>query len=152
LSVALLPLALMGVALGFLPFNFAPARIFMGSSGSYFLGFAVAALGIIGGARLATVLMVVGLPALEVGWLMITRWRRGVSPGQGGRDHLHFRLLDMGVSERALVLGYWLFCAALGALTLLVDSTVAKLVSLIILTGVALGVFVWAARRSPSRV
>jgi UDP-GlcNAc:undecaprenyl-phosphate GlcNAc-1-phosphate transferase len=150
LSVALLPLALMGVALGFLPFNFAPARIFMGSSGSYFLGFAVAALGIIGGARLATVLMVVGLPALEVGWLMVTRWRRGVSPGQGGRDHLHFRLLDMGVSERALVLGYWAFCAALGALTLLVDSTVAKLVSLIILTGVALGVFVWAARR-PAR-
>ena len=56
----------------------------------------------------------------------------------------------MGVSERALVLGYWLFCAALGALTLLVDSTVAKLVSLIILTGVALGVFVWAARRPAS--
>ena len=150
LSVALLPLALTGVALGFLPFNFAPARIFMGSSGSYFLGFAVASLGIIGGARLATVLMVVGLPALEVGWLMVTRWQRGVSPGQGGRDHLHFRLLDMGVSERALVLGYWAFCAALGALTLLVDSTLYKLISLIILTGVALAVFVWAARRPAS--
>jgi UDP-N-acetylmuramyl pentapeptide phosphotransferase/UDP-N-acetylglucosamine-1-phosphate transferase len=115
LSVALLPLALLGVALGFLPFNFG-RRIFMGSSGSYFLGFVIAALGIIGGARLATVMMVVGLPALEVGWLMFTRWRRGVSPGQGGRDHLHFRLLDMGVNERTLVVGYWLFLRRAGRL------------------------------------
>ena len=112
LSVALLPLALMGAALGFLPANFA-ARIFMGSSGSYFLGFVIAALGIIGGARLATVLMVVGLPALEVGWLMVTRWQRGVSPGQGGRDHLHFRLLDMGLSERGLSSATGFFAPAL---------------------------------------
>ena len=55
LSVALLPVALLGTALGFLPFNFA-RRIFMGSSGSYFLGFVIAALGIIGGARIAAVI------------------------------------------------------------------------------------------------
>lgn len=149
LSVALLPLALMGTALGFLPFNFSPARIFMGSSGSYFIGFAVAALGIIGGARLATVMMVVGLPALEVAWLMVTRWRRGVSPGQGGRDHLHFRLLDMGIGERRLVVGYWLFCAAFGALTLLVDSHFYKVLALTVLTLIALGVFVWASQLQP---
>jgi UDP-GlcNAc:undecaprenyl-phosphate GlcNAc-1-phosphate transferase len=147
LSVALLPLALLGVSLGFLPFNFG-RRIFMGSSGSYFLGFVIAALGIIGGARLATVMMVVGLPALEVGWLMFTRWRRGVSPGQGGRDHLHFRLLDMGVNERTLVVGYWIFCAALGAFTLLIDDRVLKLAALG--AGVVLGIaiFVWASRQS----
>lgn len=146
-SVALLPLALMGAALGFLPRNFA-GRIFMGSSGSYFLGFAIAALGIIGGARLATVMMVVGLPALEVAWLMFTRWRHGQSPGQGGRDHLHFRLQDMGIPERPLVVGYWLFCAAFGALTLLIDSRIEKLVALIVLTLIALGVFLWASRRA----
>lgn len=61
LSVAILPIALLGAAVGFLPFNFA-SRIFMGSSGSYFLGFALAALGIIGGAHLAAVMMVMGLP------------------------------------------------------------------------------------------
>jgi len=149
LSVALLPVALMGAALGFLPANYA-ARIFMGSSGSYFLGFAIAALGIIGGARLATVMMVVGLPALEVAWLMITRWQRGASPGQGGRDHLHFRLLDMGLDERTLVVGYWLFCAGLGALTLLVDNRLYKLIALALLTLFALGLFVWASRRTVS--
>ncbi len=116
LSVAILPVALLGVALGFLPFNFAPARIFMGSAGSYFLGYAVACLGIVGGARLATVMLVVGLPALDVAWLIIQRWRRGGKPAQAGRDHLHFRLLDMGLAERNIVFGYWAFCAVFGAL------------------------------------
>lgn len=146
LSVALLPLALMGAALGFLPFNFA-RRIFMGSSGSYFVGFAIAALGIIGGARLATVLMVVGLPALEVGWLMFTRWRHGQSPGQGGRDHLHFRLQDLGVGERTLVIAYWCFCALCGALILLVEGSLIKLAALTVLTILAIGLFLWASRQ-----
>jgi len=149
LSVALLPPALAGTALGFLPLNFG-RRIFMGSSGSYFLGFAIASLGIIGGARLATVMMIVGLPALEVAWLMFTRWRRGAPFGQGGRDHLHFRLQDMGMDERTLVVGYWAFCAAFGALTLLVDSTLYKVIALAVLTFIALAAFLWASRTQTS--
>jgi len=144
LSVAILPVALLGVALGFLPFNFAPARIFMGSTGSYFLGYAVACLGIVGGARLATVMLVLGLPALDVAWLIIQRWRRGVRPAHAGRDHLHFRLLDMGLAERTIVFGYWSFCAVFGGLTLLLDDRVYKLVALLGLGAVALGVLIWA--------
>ena len=146
LSVAMLPVILLGVALGFLPFNFAPARVFMGSSGSYFLGFTLAALGIIGGARLATVLLVVGLPVLDVAWLILRRWRRGLSPGQGGRDHLHLRLLDLGLRERTIVIGYWLFCALFGGLTLLLEDRIYKLVALISLGVLALGVLIWADR------
>ncbi len=145
-SVALLPIALLGAALGFLPFNFAPARVFMGSSGSYFLGFAVASLGIIGGARLATVMLVVGLPALDVAWLIFDRRRRGLSPAQGGRDHLHFRLLDRGLSERTIVLGYWAWCALFGALTLLLDNRIYKVVALGALLVIGLAVLVWASR------
>ncbi len=146
LSVALLPLALLGATLGFLPFNFAPARIFMGSSGSYFLGFAIAALGIIGGARVATVMLVLGLPALDVAWLMLTRWRRGLSPGQGGRDHLHFRLVDLGLSERTIVLGYWAFCATFGLITLLLNGQVQKILALLLLAGLALILLIWLSR------
>ncbi len=149
LSVALLPIALLGAALGFLPFNFAPARIFMGSSGSYFLGFAIAALGIIGGARVATVMLVLGLPALEVAWLMLSRWRRGIPPSQGGRDHLHFRLFDLGISEQKIVLGYWLFCASFGAITLLLDAQIHKLIALSCLSVLALTVLIWASRTAP---
>lgn len=143
-SVAVLPVALLGAALGFLPANFR-GRIFMGSSGSYFLGFALAALGIIGGARLATVLLVIGLPALDVAWLIYSRRRRGLSPGQGGRDHLHFRLLDRGLHERTIVLGYWLFCAVFGALTLLLDDRLYKLIALLGMGALGLAVLVWAA-------
>lgn len=146
LSVALLPVALLGAALGFLPFNFAPARIFMGSSGSYFLGFALAALGIIGGARVATVMLVLGLPALDVAWLIINRWRRGVSPGQGGRDHLHLRLADLGLREQTIVMGYWGFCAAFGAITLLLNDQTQKIIALAILGTLALAVLLWASR------
>jgi UDP-GlcNAc:undecaprenyl-phosphate/decaprenyl-phosphate GlcNAc-1-phosphate transferase len=151
LSVALLPLALLGATLGFLPFNFAPARIFMGSSGSYFLGFAIAALGIMGGARVATVMLVLGLPALDVAWLILNRWRRGVSPGQGGRDHLHLRLADLGLREQTIVMGYWGFCAAFGAITLLLNGQTQKILALVVLGVLALAVLVWASSEKKYR-
>ncbi len=152
LSVAILPVALLGASLGFLPFNFAPARVFMGSSGSYFLGFSLAALGIIGGARMATVLLVLGLPILDVAWLIVNRWRRGLSPGQGGRDHLHFRLLDLGLSERTIVLGYWAFAALFGGLTLVINQRLYKLVALLGLGVLALTVLIWASQPRPGDV
>jgi UDP-GlcNAc:undecaprenyl-phosphate GlcNAc-1-phosphate transferase len=149
-SVALLPLALLGTALGFLPHNFAPARIFMGSTGSYFFGYTLASLGIVGGARLATVMLVLGLPALDLLWLVLTRWRRGVSPGHGGRDHLHFRLVDLGISERKIVLGYWSFCAAFGLITLLLNGAAQKIIALVTLVILALGVLYWATYSAPT--
>ena len=147
LSVAILPLALLGATLGFLPWNFSPARIFMGSNGSYFLGFAVAALGIIGGARMATVLMVLGLPIVDVAWLIWRRKKRGLSPGQGGRDHLHFRLLDLGLGTRQIVLGYYAFCAAFGVLALSIGPRIYKLIALIVLGVTVLAVLAWAEKK-----
>jgi UDP-GlcNAc:undecaprenyl-phosphate GlcNAc-1-phosphate transferase len=147
LSVAVLPLALLGATLGFLLWNFNPARIFMGSSGSYFLGFAVAALGIIGGARMATVLLVLGLPIVDVAWLIWRRKRRGLSPGAGGRDHLHFRLLDLGLGQRQIVLGYYAFCAAFGLLALSIGPRIYKFLALLGLSVVVLLVLWWAERQ-----
>lgn len=146
-SVALLPLSLLGATLGFLPWNWHPARIFMGSSGSYFLGFTLAALGIIGGARMATVLLVLGLPIVDVAWLIWRRWRQGISPGQGGRDHLHFRLQDLGLGQRQIVLGYYAFCAAFGILALSIGPRIYKLLALIGLGLVVLVVLIWAERQ-----
>jgi UDP-GlcNAc:undecaprenyl-phosphate GlcNAc-1-phosphate transferase len=146
-SVALLPLALLGATLGFLPFNFFPARIFMGSSGSFFLGFAVAALGIIGGARVATVLLVFGVPILDVAWQMVRRLRAGQSIGQGDRGHLHFQLLDMGLSHRQIVLAYYAFCAAFGALTLFVSSRLYKALAFLLLGVVVTLMLAYLSRR-----
>ena len=133
LSVALLPLALVGATLGFLPYNFNPAKIFMGSGGSYFLGWAVAALGIIGGAKVATVLLAMGLPILDVAWLIYNRWRNQGHPTQNGRDHLHHRLLDIGFTQRQIVLSYYAFCAIFGALALLLENRLYKVIALAVL-------------------
>ena len=146
-SVALLPLALVGATLGFLPYNFNPAKVFMGSGGSYFLGWAVAGLGIIGGAKVATVLLAMGLPILDVAWLIYNRWRHGGHPAFNGRDHLHHRLLDIGFTQRQIVLSYYLFCALFGGLALLLENRLYKVVALAVLGVAAFAVLVWAARQ-----
>jgi UDP-GlcNAc:undecaprenyl-phosphate GlcNAc-1-phosphate transferase len=147
LSVALLPLALLGTTLGFLPFNSYPAKVFMGSSGSYALGFALGALGIIGGARMATVLLAIGLPILDVAWQIVRRRRLGQPIGLGDRGHLHFRLYDLGYSQRAIVLAYYGFCALFGLLALLLPSRLYKLLALLLM-GLAVGLLlVWLPRR-----
>ena len=145
-SVAVLALALLGSVLGFLLFNWPPARVFMGSSGSYFLGFTLAALGLIAGARVATVLLVMGLPIMDVAWLIWWRWRHGKPLFKGDRNHLHFRLLDKGFSARQIVLGYVLFGAVFGAIGLMTASTLVKLLALVALFLVSAGIIVWASR------
>jgi UDP-GlcNAc:undecaprenyl-phosphate GlcNAc-1-phosphate transferase len=147
-SVALLPLALLGATLGFLPFNFSPARVFMGSSGSWLLGYLLATLSIAAGAKLATVLLVLSIPIVDVAWLIISRMRAGQSIGQADRRHLHYRLLDLGLSQRQVVLLYYGYCIALGAAALLLQSRMLKLVVLIAI-GVAMLVFLgWLARHT----
>jgi len=146
LSVALLPLALLGATLGFLPFNFHPARVFMGSNGAFFLGFALASLGIIAGARMATMLLMLLIPILDVAWLIWQRWRAGTSPGTADRRHLHFRLLDRGLSQRQIVLGYYVLCGAFGLFALLVSSRLYKLLALGGLGLITLAVLWWVSR------
>ena len=148
LSIAPLPLALLGATLGFLPYNFYPARVFMGSSGALTLGFALGCLGIIGGAKMATVLLVLAVPIIDVAWLIVSRVRRGKSPFQGGRDHLHFRLLDLGLSQRQIVVGYYLISALFGGLALIIEARIYKVLALGLLGIVTLIVLVAVAKKS----
>jgi UDP-GlcNAc:undecaprenyl-phosphate GlcNAc-1-phosphate transferase len=146
-SVALLPLALLGALLGFLPYNMAPSRVFLGSAGALFLGYALGGLGLIAGGRVATVLLVMGLPIVDVVWRIIDRVRHRRSPVQADRGHLHFRLLDLGLSERTIVLLYWGFCALFGLLALAVSSRVYKLLALVGIGVVVLVFLAWLSRK-----
>lgn len=146
-SISLLPLALAGCTLGFLPFNFFPARMFMGTSGALFLGFALGTMAIIGGAKMATALLVMGIPILDVGWQIINRLRLGRSPFLGDRGHLHHRLLDLGLSQREVVLLFYVLCATFGALALILASGIQKLLALLAMAVVALIILVALARR-----
>nr|MBN1228482.1 undecaprenyl/decaprenyl-phosphate alpha-N-acetylglucosaminyl 1-phosphate transferase [Anaerolineae bacterium] len=147
-SVALLPAALLGAVVGFLPFNFFPARVFLGSSGAFFLGYALGTLSIIGGAKMAAILMVMGLPLLDVAWQIINRLIQGKNPALGDRGHLHFRLVDIGLSQQQIVIGYYLFCSVFGGLTLLIPSRLYKLVAIGVMALISLSGFIWLSRRS----
>jgi UDP-GlcNAc:undecaprenyl-phosphate/decaprenyl-phosphate GlcNAc-1-phosphate transferase len=149
-SVSLLALALFGAALGFLPFNFPPARVFMGSNGALFLGYTIGVLGIIGGAKMATVLLVMGLPLLDVVWQIVRRVSSGRNPTEGDRGHVHYRLLDVGISPRQIVLGYYIFCALFGGIALVTASRLFKLIALLVLAGVVGGGFLALGRKTPA--
>ena len=138
ITIGLLPLALAGACLGFLPFNFYPARITLGTCGSVFLGFSLGALSVIGGTKAATLLLVLGLPVVDTGWTIARRMASGQSPMRGDRGHLHHRLLALGLSERQIVLLMYGASVALGALALLLSTRLAKFYALGIMTAATL--------------
>lgn len=125
-SVSLLPLALAGCCLGFLLFNTSPARIFLGG-GAYVLGFALGALAIVAGAKIALMLLVLWLPIVDIVWQIYSRWRRGQPIALGDRGHLHFRLQDLGWPVSRIVLLYYSITALLGAVALFSPLRVFKL-------------------------
>jgi UDP-GlcNAc:undecaprenyl-phosphate GlcNAc-1-phosphate transferase len=131
-SVALLPAALVGALLGFLIFNFQPARIFLGG-GALYLGFVLACVGIIAGAKVALLLLVMGLPIADVLWQMFDRWRNGRSLTSADRGHLHLRLFDNGWSARKIVALYAAACVAFGGIALITQPPLFKLITIAVL-------------------
>jgi len=146
-TVSLLPLALVGCCLGFLRYNFYPARIFLGG-GAYVLGWALGSISIAAGAKVASALLVLWLPVVDMLWQAYCRWRRGQPLGQGDRGHLHFRLQDIGWSQRRIVLLYYVFTALLGGVAIFVSSRLLKLGILVIIGLVIVIALALLARRT----
>lgn len=118
-SIALLCAILAGATLGFLLLNWRPGTLFMGDSGAMFLGLALATLAGAGGAKLATILLLLGLPILDAARVIVRRIRRGQTPLHADRSHLHHRLLATGLSERQVALLFYAITGAFGAVTIL---------------------------------
>ncbi|MCE9586068.1 undecaprenyl/decaprenyl-phosphate alpha-N-acetylglucosaminyl 1-phosphate transferase [Candidatus Uhrbacteria bacterium] len=135
-EVAVLAVIVGGAYLGFLPFNFHPAKHFLGESGSTIAGFCLGFLSIVGSAKLATGLMALGLPLVDASLVITGRMLRGVSPFRGDKTHLHFKLLDAGLSQRQVVMVMWglsLLCG-LAALSLQTRGKIALLAFLVVAT------------------
>lgn len=102
--------AVAGGCLGFLPYNFNPAKIFMGDTGSMFLGYTLACLSVIGPFKTSTAvavlvpLLVLGVPLFDSAAAIVRRVRAGRSPLSADRGHIHHRLIDRGLSVRQAVL------------------------------------------------
>ena len=121
--IAVLCFALAGALLGFLRWNFHPATIFAGTSGVQFVGYSLAVLSILGSAKVAIALLVLGVPIIDTFWIIVRRLLDRRSPFSPDRSHIHHRLLDLGLSHRDTVLVIYGICAALGVIALLLSET-----------------------------
>jgi UDP-GlcNAc:undecaprenyl-phosphate/decaprenyl-phosphate GlcNAc-1-phosphate transferase len=144
--VALLGAILAGSLAGFLPYNFHPARIFLGTAGSTFIGFTVATLAIISGGKVATALLVLGFPIIDALTIIVRRTATGALPWQADTRHLHHLLLARGFSIRRAVVLLYLLSASFGGIALLAGTTGNKLLAMGLLALLMGTLLVWLAR------
>jgi UDP-GlcNAc:undecaprenyl-phosphate GlcNAc-1-phosphate transferase len=120
--VAMLCALLAGALLGFLPYNFHPARVFIGTAGVFAVGYALAVLSVLGTAKVAVALLVLGVPIIDTFWIIIRRLSQGRSPFDADRGHFHHRLLDLGLTHRQAVLLIYGICIVLAVLSIVLSG------------------------------
>jgi len=137
-EVAVLMAALAGACLGFLPYNMNPAKIFMGDTGSTFLGFILAVVSIQGLFKFYAIIsfavpfLLLGLPIFDTCFAFLRRISHGQSPMKADRSHVHHRLIDMGFNQKQAVAVLYIISAILG-LSAVVLTTSGALKAMILL-------------------
>lgn len=146
--VAVITAALAGGIIGFIRYNFNPASIFMGDTGSMFIGYMMAAISIFGAVKsAATIALLVpavalGLPIMDTAFAIVRRYTNGRPIFQPDKGHLHHRLLAMGLSQKQAVILMYIISAVLGIAAILlteVDGYLAAGIIACIITGVVFG-------------
>lgn len=149
-TIALLSAIFTGAVLGFLPFNWNPAKIYMGDSGSQFLGLGLAVLSIMGGAKVALALMVLGVPIMDVAVVIINRIRRGQHPLHYDKTHLHYRLQATGLSVKQICYVFYALTAVFGILALRFEHFY-KLIGIALVVVTISVMIAWIDRRQQKR-
>ena len=150
-GIVILAGALIGACIGFLLFNWHPARIFMGDSGSNFLGFTLAALSVLSVAKGTVVLALIvpvaalAIPIVDTAWAIVRRQLRGKSIATPDTEHLHHRLLDFGLSPRETALVFYFGTAIFAAIGLAIYGHKKVLLGAILL--MLLGIVIIIVRR-----
>ena len=127
--IALMMAALAGACLGFLPYNMNPAKIFMGDTGSMFLGYTLATVSIQGLFKFYAVIsfavpfILLGLPIFDTGFAIVRRLLKGQSPLQADRGHVHHRLIDLGFDQKQSVAILYAFSALMGLTAVILART-----------------------------
>lgn len=128
-GVAVILAALLGACLGFIPFNFNPAQIFMGDTGSTFLGFVLASLSVQGLFKMYAVIsfvvpfLILGVPFFDITFAVIRRLAKHQNPMTADRGHIHHRLIDMGLSQKRSVAVVYMLTGVLGLSAVLLANT-----------------------------
>lgn len=153
-ETALLAMILAGAFAGFLLFNWHPARTFLGEGGSLFAGLMLGVLAIIAGGKIATALLIMGVPILDVIWVIVRRvFFEHKSPYIADKKHLHFRLLDVGLSHRGAVLILYFITAAFGITSLFLQTRQklwALMALLFLMIGLAIALVLIYKKKKPA--
>lgn len=143
-NTAYLAFIVAGAFLGFLFWNFYPQKIMPGYGAGALGGYFLAVLSILSGAKIATTLMVLGVPTADAIFTILRRLRAGKSPFWGDRGHLHHKLMDVfGWGRRRIAVFYWTTTAILGILSLYLN-TLGKIVTMLIVLIMVFGLLIWA--------
>ena len=128
-NVAIIMAALLGACLGFIPYNMNPAKIFMGDTGSTFLGYILATLSIQGLFKLYAIIsfavpfLILGLPIFDICFAILRRLAHGQNPMKADRGHIHHRLIDMGFNQKQTVAIAYMVTAILGLAAVVLTSS-----------------------------
>lgn len=141
-AAILLLTALAGASLGFLRHNFSPAKIIMGDSGAYLLGYVLAAVSVLGALKvsaavtIAAPILILALPVVNITQVTVRRLSKGVSPAEASNDHLHDLIRIKSGSKQFTVISLWLVALALGILGMFLSNTPTVLLNITVVTTV----------------
>lgn len=128
-NVAVIMAALLGACLGFIPYNMNPAKIFMGDTGSTFLGYILATVSIQGLFKMYAIIsfavpfLILGLPIFDICFAILRRLAKGQNPMHADRGHVHHRLIDMGFNQKQAVAIAYMITAILGLAAVVLTSS-----------------------------
>ncbi|MFA6184080.1 MAG: MraY family glycosyltransferase [Parcubacteria group bacterium] len=120
--VGIIAVALSGAVLGFLMFNFPPAKIMAGSNGIFFVGFIVASLSVFAGTKIATTLLILFIPLIDFFWVILKRIKFGKSIFSADREHLHHKLTNIGWSQKKINIFFYLVTILVASVALNVSG------------------------------
>lgn len=147
-NTAYLAFIVAGAFAGFGVWNFYPQKIMPGYGAGSLAGYFLAVLSILSGAKVATTIMVLGVPTADAIFTIARRLRAGKLPWWGDRGHLHHKLLDiLGWGKRRIAIFYWTTTLLLGLLALNLN-TQGKMVTMVVVMALVFGFLIWAKQRS----
>lgn len=156
-NIAVIMAALFGACLGFIPYNFNPAKIFMGDTGSTFLGFILATISIKGLFKLYAIIsfavpfLILGIPIFDICFAVIRRLAKGQNPMAADRGHVHHRLIDMGFNQKQSVMVTYMITALLGLAAVVLTAS-GEIKALILIGSIFIvgGVGFWLINSRPA--
>jgi UDP-GlcNAc:undecaprenyl-phosphate GlcNAc-1-phosphate transferase len=149
LIVALLCAVFAGGLLGYLPWNFNPAKVFIGTTGVMVMGYLLAVLAILGSAKVAVALLILGVPIIDTFWIITRRLLSGHSPFTPDRGHIHHRLLDLGLSHKGVVVLIYALTAVLAVVSVILaggSGPIYAFMAIVVASGIVLLVITFRGR------